>query len=292
MASGGIQADPRKPWEDTSSFPRVVSSLSRPTPTQRRDVVELVWFDATATRRVRQTWPQIAEELEFAPVDHRHDLPCDDPQKARERHTHFGILTEAPQSDVHDLPSILREAVNEQGRFTPPLVVLAGRLQFPFDELEILRATAAALTPLAGDDKKLKESLSNVKELLESPLLQHSNELIDNFVKHLRGLYDGSKRAVSRDYLDTSVERMLLEQRRYQKRSLFDGSWIRALLSPTAGGETIPTYLPESLDKTLPMMVAFRARLLAEVHIKQDQYESNAHALRVVALGRVLDIER
>ena len=81
----------------------------------------------------------------------------------------------------------------------PLLIVIGGRISFPFDELEILRATAASLTPLAGDDKKLKEALGNVKELLDTPLLQHSNELIDNFTKHLRSVYGQSKRALSRD---------------------------------------------------------------------------------------------
>ena len=68
------------------------------------------------------------------------------------------------------------------------------------------RATAHA----AAVDQ-LKEALANVQELLDTPLLQHSNELVDNFTKHLRSVYGQSKRALSRDYLDATVERMLLE---------------------------------------------------------------------------------
>jgi len=255
-------------------------------------VVQLLWFDPTATKRVRQQWRKLCDELEFAPIDERHDLPGDDPQQARDLHTHFGILTEAPLNETTELGHVVREAISETGRFTPPLIVVAGRLQFPFEDLEILRATAAALTPIAGDDKRLKEALGNVKELLETPLMQHSNEVVDNFTKHLRSLYDQSRRSLSREYLDTSVERLLLEQRRYHKRPIFDGSWIRALLSPVHGGEAVPTYLPESLEKKLPLMVSFRARLIAEAHIKQDQYEPHPQALRVITLGRVLEIER
>jgi hypothetical protein len=290
----GMREEQRHPWEETGSFPRVTTSVTKPTPSTgtKRDVVELLWFDQQATKRVRQRWRSLADDLEFAPIDERHDIPGDDPQLARDRHTHFGILTEAPITEPQELGRVVREAISDSGRFTAPLVVVAGRLLFPFDDLEILRATAAALTPLAGDDKKLKEALGNVKELVDTPLLQHSNELVDNFTKHLRSLYDQSKRAVSRDYLDTSVERLLLEQRRYQKRPIFDGSWIRALLSPSASGEAVPSYLPESLEKTLPMMVSFKARMIVQAHVKQDQYEAHPHALRVVALGRVLDIER
>lgn len=293
LASGGIQAEPRPPWEDeTGSFPRVVSSLPRQTANVRREVVELLWYDPELSKRVRQNWRELADDLEFAPLDERHDLPTDDPEQARERHMHFGILTEAPVTDISELTVMARASVSETGRFTPPLAVVSGRLQFPFDELEILRATAAALVPLAGDDKRLKEALGNVKELLDTPLLQHSNELIDNFTKHLRSLYDQARRAVSRDYLDTSVERLLLEQRRYQKRNLFDGAWIRGALGAASGGEAVPVYLPEDLDKTLPMMVTFRTRMVVEVHMRQDQYEAHSHALKVVTLGRVLDIER
>jgi hypothetical protein len=289
--------DERPPWEDSSTYPRVLTSLGKPEqPRQggsvRRDVVELLWFDQAATKRVRQRWRKLADDLEFAPLDDRHDLPSDDPQQARDRHIHFGILTEAAVSETSELGHVVREAISESGRFTPPLIVVSGRLQFPFHDLEILRATAATLTPIAGDDKRLKEALANVKELLETPLMQHSNELVDNFTKHLRSLYDQSRRTLSREYLDTSVERLLLEQRRYQKRPIFDGAWIRGLLSPMHGGEPVPTYLPEILEKMLPMMVSFKVRMIVEAHVKQDQYESHPHALRVVTLGRVLDIDR
>jgi hypothetical protein len=279
---------------DTSSLPRfdVSGRSAARTADAEREVVELLWFDPEATARVRQQWRELTAELEFAPLDLRHDLPSQDPQQARDRHTNFGVLTEVPLTDSAGLATRLREAISESGRFTPPLVVVGGKVHFPFDDLEILRATAATLTPLAGDDKKLKEALGNVQELLETPLLQHSNELVDNFTKHLRNIYGQSKRALSRDYLDTTVERMLLEERRYQKRTIFDGKWIRALLTTAGSTEPIPTYLPDSLEKTLPMMVSFQARMIVEVHVRQDQYEAHPHALRAVALGRVLELDQ
>jgi hypothetical protein len=38
-------------------------------------------------------------------------------------------------------------------------------------------------------------------------------------------------------------------------------------------------------------MLKMKARLLAEAHAQQDQYESHPNALRVLALGRVVSID-
>jgi hypothetical protein len=68
---------------------------------------------------------------------------------------------------------------------------------------------------------------------------------------------------------------------------VFGEQSIRSLLTPATGGGPIPTYLPDGIAKQLPMFQRFRARLLAEVHLQQDQYESYPSALRVVGIGRV-----
>jgi hypothetical protein len=91
-------------------------------------------------------------------------------------------------------------------------------------------------------------------------------------------------------YLEAHTERLLLEQRYYQKRTLLGQEWIRALLTPSgaAAGEAIPTYLPERLSKELPMFQRFRARAVVEARLQLDQFEVHPSALRVVALGRVV----
>jgi len=272
------------PIEKTQPKPKA----QRPT----RETVELLWFDEEATDRLRRRWPKLCDDLDFAPRDDRHDLSTSDPKRARDHHTHFGVLTEARATDRFSLVQELREAVSETGRFTPPLVVLRGQLRFPFEDVEILRATAASVAPIAGEDKKLKEALSQVKELVDTPLLAGSGETVRNFTNHLRKLFEQSRRALSLDYLDETVQRVLLEQRRYQKRTLFGADWIRALFTSKgdAKDQAIPCYLLELLDKQLPTMSHFETRLIAEAHVKQDQYESHPYALRVVALGRVVKI--
>jgi hypothetical protein len=286
---------------DTSSLPGAEELASGIAPHDRKakarkeripdEVVELLWFDEESTKRLRKRWPKLCDELEFAPRDDRHDSTSDDPARARRHHLHFGVLTEAPTSDVSRIRHDLRDAISEGGRFTPPLIVLRGTLRFPFDPVEVLRATAATVKPISGEDKKLTEALAQVDELLETPLISGNMETITNFTKHLRKLYQESRRSLSIEYLDETVERMLLEQRRYQKRTLFGGPCIRALLTSGSDDKGIPTYLPEDLADALPMMTSFNARLVAEGHVRQDQYEAHAHALRVITLGRIIRLD-
>ena len=277
-----IDAEPAKP-------------AAKPRPQRRarpQTVVEMLWFELEATSKLRRRWPELADELDFAPRDPDHDLGDDvDPQLARTHHTHFGLLAEAELTELSALPDRVREAISPAGRFTPPLVLLAGELRFPFDPAEVLRATAATIAPLAGDDRKLGQALEQVDAHLGTPLLSGSSDTVARLENHLRQLYRDSKRSLSLDYLDESVERMLLEQRRYQKRTLFGGSWIRALFMPPASaGRSIVCYMPESLETRLPLMLAFPAKIIAEVHVKKDQYENHPHALRVVTLGRVVKL--
>ena len=44
------------------------------------------------------------------------------------------------------------------------------------------------------------------------------------------------------------------------------------------GGGSVPVYLPEALGKQLPMFQRFRARVIAEAHLPQDQYETSPTA--------------
>jgi hypothetical protein len=268
--------------------PRVEPEVVRP-PRASTEVVEMLWYDEEATPRLRQCFRSLCEELDFAPRDDRHDLPEGDPKRARDHHTHFGVLTQAPLSDHALLRRSLRDAVSDTGRFTPPLVALRGTLRLTFDEVEILRVTAAVAKPIAGDDKKLKATLEQIAELEDSPLLRGSSETVKRFTDQLRKQYREGRRALSVDYLEDTVERALLEERRYARRKLFGGEVLRAVVSL---GDTrhLPCYLPASLTDKLPMLIGFSARLVAELHAKQDQYEPSPHALRAVTLGRVIDV--
>jgi hypothetical protein len=304
LEAPAASTEPRSPWAAPAAIAgataaavavepvRAVSTAASPAATPARapgadDVVELLWFDPAAVPRIRARWPAIIDALDFEPLDPRHDLPVDDPQASRERHHVFGVMTRADAIDARGVAREVLEAVGDRGRFTPPLVVIGGELRFPFDEIETLRTAAAAAKPLARDDKRLTELLEMLGELLETPLLQGSPGAVDSLLRDLQGAVQQSKRALPVKYLDAHVERVLLEQRRYQRRTVFGGPCLRALLTP--GG--LPVYLPAMLAEKLPLVTQLKARLIAEVSPSQDQYESHPHALRVVALGRVVAID-
>ena len=261
-----------------------------------RPSIELLWFDPESVAPIRENerWKPIVEaiepkedELEFDAFDDK--PPPEVPEPARSRKLVFGILTRADLTDSEGINEAIGDAVTDEGTFTPPLIVIAGDLHFPFDELETLKATVTAVTPLIAGDKKLKETVDTVNELLKTPWLESSTGVAEGQTARVKEAYAQSpNRMLASSYLDTHTERILMEQRNYQKRTVFGEVWIRSLLVPASGATPIPTYLPESLTKKLPMFQVFKARLIAEAHVQQDQYEAHPSALRVVALGRVI----
>jgi hypothetical protein len=254
----------------------------------RRDVVDLLWFDPQAVPRIRAAYPDIIDEIEFEPLDPKHDLPMDDPNASRERHDTFGVITRARPMDGRGIGRAMLEAISETGRFTPPLVLLNGELRFPFDELKLLEATITAVGPLATEEnKKLKEALDAANEVLRTPLLQ-APASVEAAAQRLRDALQQTRKNLA---LDTHVERVLLGERRFQRRVVFGDEHLRAVLSPSGESWSIPAYLPASLIAKLPMVTRMKARVIAEAHAQQDQYEAHPQALRVIALGRLVSID-
>jgi hypothetical protein len=259
------------------------------------DVLDLIWFDESFVPRIRAWWEELVTELDFEPSDTRRDLAAEDPDKAKSRHNVFGIMSDGAVVDTAGIPREIVEAVSDKGRFIPPLALVGGELRFLFDEVETLRATIIAITPLVGNDKRLKESIDSMSELLKTPYLRGSTGVPEKLTRELRDQFRDANRSLPASYLDTHVERLLLEQRSYSVRKVFGGEFIRAILSTpgTVGSSDppIPVYVPKHLDQTLPMLVVMKARLIVAAHLQQDPYEPSPYALRAVALGRSVQIE-
>ncbi len=181
------------------------------------------------------------------------------------------------------------DAVGVDGIFEPPLVLLAGELGFPFDELETLKATIAAVSPFTVTDRKLKETISAVTEIVQSGALEGAGALAAELGRQVAEAFAQAKRPVAADHVATHVERIVLHRRGYQKRSVFGEERIRALLVPRGAREAMPVYLPASLASELPMSASFAVRLLARVDGRQDPDEASPVALRVEALAIVVD---
>ena len=299
-AAAASDAAASNPFSDvtvrSASTPMPAGSTSAASTSPRAaggDVLDLIWYDESFVPRIQGWWEEIVTELDFEPSDPRRDRGAEDPDKARSRHNVFGIMSDGAAIDPAVIPRTIVEAVSDKGRFIPPLALVSGELRFPFDEVETLRATIVAITPLVGNDKRLKESIDSMSELLKTPYLRGSTGVPEKLTRELRDQFRETNRTLPAAYLDTHVERLLLEQRNYSVRKVFGGEFIRAFLggSGSSSEAPIPVYLPKHLDQTLPMLVVMKARLIVAAHLQQDPYESSPYALRAVALGRSVQLE-
>jgi hypothetical protein len=145
----------------------------------------------------------------------------------------------------------------------------------------------AAVAPLTSGDKKIKEIVDTVNELLKTPWLDGSSGVAESLTARVKEAFAQSARLLPAGYLDAHTERRLLEQRCYQRRTLLGKPWLRGLLTSPGSPAPLPTYLPADLATVLPMYRRFKARLIVELYLQQDQHESHPYALRAVALARV-----
>ncbi|HZF48971.1 MAG TPA: DUF2169 domain-containing protein [Polyangiaceae bacterium] len=254
--------------------------------------LELVWFEPSILPRVRKhpSWTSLMRPpaKRPPPVKGAPPPPPDPPEVAEQamRVDISSVLSKGSPSAGSDVDGAA-ETVGEGGTLEPPLMLFSGELEFPFDELETLKATVAAAQPLAASDKKLKEVLDLVGEMMKTPL-QGAPEVVDGLVTSVKEAWSKANRMLPATYIDTHTTRVLLEQRHYQKREILDDMWIRALLSLPDLDAPVPAYIPGKLAKRLPLFKRFSARLIVEVLPQQDQYETNSIALRSLALARVV----
>lgn len=273
------------------------------------EAVELVWYDPESVPRVRRKaeWRPILDALERAPLDPDVDDPAfaKDPMQIEDRREIFEVVVRASPLDPDGLDAALGRCLRDDGKFVPALGLFAGELELPFDELATLRATLTTVSPIAGPDDALKAALQAARDFLATPGLMSAPAVAEGLTRRIEDAFAGSKRVVPPGYLEAQRERALLEQRQYQRRAVFGGKHLRGLLrlsgpEPGAGprpgsgakpaptGPTVvPLYLPEALAEGLPMYPRFKARVVAEVRLPADRYETHPAALRALALARL-----
>jgi hypothetical protein len=289
-ASNAAAASEVKPPAAVSPQPRPVRTFNA------REMVDLLWFDPTIAPKLRDhlRYKEILAEVQPKPklVSFDSDpfeevLQDEEPEETKARRDIFAVITRGDPIDAEGVGEAMAEAVQDDGTFVPPLVLLSGELSFIFDELAQLKAMVAATSPFTQSDKKLKETLDTVNEILQTPWIQGSTGVAEGLVGRIKEAFAQGNRTLPPSYLDTHTERMLLEQRAFQKRTVFGEPHLRTLLAPLGVQAAIPTYLPEGLATKLPMVLRMRVRLLAEAHLPQDQYETYQASLKAVAIGRV-----
>jgi hypothetical protein len=272
-----------------------------------RAMIELLWFAPGVGGRLRAepAWKKLCEgpearESKDAPAAAEAEA-ADAPEQARknaEDRAAEGSGGEGGKDEKQavcaclargraalDVEAALAGAANEDGVFEAKLSMVTGELELPFDEVEMLKVLTSAATSLASGDKKLKETLDLAAEVQSTPLGQ-SPEVAQNFSLRVREAWAKANRMLPADYLDVHSRRVLLEQRRYQRRELAGKAWIRALLHLPSSDRPVPTYLPAELEKQLPLFPRFPVRLVVEVVPQQDASETHPVALRALAVAR------
>jgi hypothetical protein len=285
-------------YDESNTVLPVHDRMQRPA---AQEIVEVLWYDPKKVDKVRERneWREIIDESDQAKaatedddmVDFDETPPAEEAPEVRDRRHIVTVMTKAHLSTAASLPQTMREAVDPSGNFEPPLIVMSGILHLPFDELRTLKATLAAVSPMTAGNKDLQETVNQVKELLNTPWLEEgsgSGEIARGLTDRVREAWRRADRMLDASYLDDHTERILLEQRCFQMRTLLGDDFIRGLLAPSSAKTRIPVYIPFSLKKELPMFRQFAARLIAEAHVQQDQYESYDISLKVFALGRVV----
>jgi hypothetical protein len=238
--------------------------------------------------RNKPAWRKLIKELENRPPD----TELDDmtlgrtPAEVEDKRDVFEVLARGQAADETGIREALRRAIREDRKLVPPLELVAGELVFPFDELETLKAHVAIATPFSAGDDKLRAVLAIAKEFLGTPDLANAPGVSEGLTKQIWDALTQTKRALGADYLHTQAEWMLLQRRRYQRREVFGDVCIRCLLYIGGAPSAVPAYLPDSLVRRLPVYQRFRTRMIAEIHLAVDQYETHRGALRVVSLAR------
>lgn len=266
---------------------RTPANAARP---EGREAVLLLWLDSTAVPRMRKkpAFRELLDALEEREPDAELDASVDgaladvDDQRAV-----FEILARGQTTDDEGLQKAMIDGLREDGKFVPPMALLAGELAFPFDELETLRATVITVAPLAGADEQLKSALENAREFLKTPDLACSPAVAEGMIQRIRDAFSQGKRVVPAGYLESQAERTLLEQRHYQKRNVFGGAQLRAFLHLPGSSAPVPAYLPAQVASKLPLFQKFRARLVVTAHLAEDQNETHPTALKVLAFARI-----
>jgi hypothetical protein len=285
---------------DQQSAPRAVNgsavsgARSASTHGRSRELSDLLWFEPTLAPRLRAAAAFQDLLVRTGPDEwiktERPERDAQTEQAERDRRDVLRVVGRADAFDVARLDRAVEEAFDDDGAYTPPLVVIAGDLLFRFDEREALKATITTVAPLIGADKKLRDVVTEATEALkgEWPL---PDDVADGFTRRVEQAFAQALRVTPPGHLQSSVDKLLLDGRHYRKKSVFSEPRIRAELAG-AGVDPVPAYLPLSLALRLPLFARFRSVMIVELRAQEDQHESHPQALLVLALARVLDRRR
>ena len=249
-------------------------------------MIDLLSFDPKIAPRLRAL-KRFAAAL--APTGRGSSLQGVDAPRAevadKDRADVLRVLSCSPPVSAADIRNALADSLDDLVDLDPPFVLAAGELRPLFDEVETLRAAVAIAKPVAGGDKKLLSTLAIAEESLASPVPPRS----DTALGLARQIEQASiSLSLPARYVASEVERVLLEGRKYKRRTLLGAARVRADLFVGREAAVFPIYVLDSVASSLPLLPAYPVTALCEVRPREDLAETQNEALFAVALGRVL----
>lgn len=253
--------------------------------------VQLLWFNPDSVARIRRVprWKQLLEDLVREPLDRDLDEGggSGEPWEIEDRREVFEVLARGAQSDARGVEEALDTARGAGGKLVPPLVLVEGELEVQLDELEALKAAATTAAPLVTPmDEGLRAAVEAADKFLARPGISSMPAVCEGLHTRIREAFAREKKGLPGDYLDKQVERALLSGRHYQKREVLGGTFLRGMIWIPGEREGVLGYVPEELGKKLPMYRRVGVRMIGEVVPRQEQFEAQAIALKVVGVGR------
>lgn len=244
-------------------------------------IVKLIWADRSRVHAIRGGW----RELLVA------DEPRQEDGEGRQgelRDVHRVLVSAYPASAI-DIEGAVAEAVGREQEFESPLVLSSGDLRLTFDELAVLRATVTAASPFASGQFELEQMLTAAKNMLGATWLRTADGVAAELTGRIRDTFSSATRSLPPGYLEAQALRIVVAERRYQRRDLWGRRWLRAAFTPVHSRVAFVAYLPEDVAEYLPLFDQFFARVIAHVDLREDQFETHPLALKVCAIARVLD---
>lgn len=251
-------------------------------------LLQLIWFERDIAAAVRREprFEDILEAFHARPPDEDEYPPgfdatagdIEDWREIFEVIAHGSGLLESEQNGALD------QALRPDGGTVQPLILLEGDLTFPFDDLEVLRATVALAAPLSVSDSVVRSLNALAKRFLATTGHASAPAVAGNLAKRLTETITQRSLADRRSF-EAERARSLIEIRGFQTRLLFGDVHRRALYN-----DLVPAYLCPEIAARLPSAAKLRARLLARVHPRIDCHEKIYHCLRVVAIALVSPI--
>jgi len=269
---------------DAPARPGATSPAVRPRPASN-DVVDLIWFDEALPARLQRFGPWADAVREERRVDDwaTSTEAADRSPGDKDRRQVMRALARVQPTEPATFGRLLTESVDDEGFIDRPLLVVAGELSMQFDAIESLKASVELASQL-GSGEKLKEALEAAREVSQAQRV--TTPVVDSLLTRLRTTFAQSNRNLPPDYLETTVLRTLLEERKYQRRQVLGAAHL--LASFHGGAPTTSVYLPEHLAAQLPVVPKLKARLIVEPHPQQHPADGEGVALRTLALGRVI----